>query len=223
MSMVTHLCRGARRLGRSLAVILVTPTICWAHVELDAPNGGETLQVGSTFTIRWYPSIQHDTLNWDLWYSTESSQGGWEAIAMNLPVISPIAGTPHSYDWLVPELGNTDAWIRVRQDNGSVDYYDVSDESFSIAVPFLGSDFNEDGQVGSGDLPKWETGYGIFSGAQHTDGDGDQDGDVDGEDFLLWQRQTTGGGNLAAVQAVPEPVSLVLLALGAVASWRRRR
>jgi hypothetical protein len=56
-------------------------------------------------------------------------------------------------------------------------------------------------------------------------GDFDEDGDVDGRDFLLWQRNPTignladwqsnygEGGNLAAASAIPEPNSLLILAV----------
>lgn len=71
-------------------------------------------------------------------------------------------------------------------------------------------------------------------------GDFDGDGDVDGRDFLMWQRGESpdqlspadlavwqaqyNGGGLAAVIAVPEPATLVFLslALGAVAFSRQR-
>ncbi len=67
-------------------------------------------------------------------------------------------------------------------------------------------------------------------------GDFDGDGDVDGRDFLVWQRNTSVGNlsdwqanygvGLSAVStAVPEPTSLVLvgLAMSAVTGCRRRR
>ena len=66
----------------------------------------------------------------------------------------------------------------------------------------------------------WENGYGLSSGALHTQGDANADGDVDGSDFLVWQRQTVAGG-LAAPQAVPEPPGLLALALGGVLAAAR--
>jgi len=73
------------------------------------------------------------------------------------------------------------------------------------------------------------------------DGDFDQDGDVDGIDFLIWQRGEVtnppltsdlvlwetnygnGGGPLSAVAAVPEPSSLVLLIVGVLGLATRKR
>ncbi|MGI9456362.1 MAG: dockerin type I repeat-containing protein [Aeoliella sp.] len=209
----------ARRAGCCLVIALLSPAALRAHVELDSPNGGETLNVGSTFTIQWHPSVQHDTIDWDLWYSTTSSNGPWNVISLNLPLGDPAAGSNHSHNWLVPNLGNTNAWVRVRQDNGTDDdYFDVSDSSFSIVAALLAGDFNENGQVNSGDLVNWEAGYGTPSGAAHTNGDADRDGDVDGIDLLAWQQQTAGTGVVAVLQAVPEPLTWPLWLLGCFAT-----
>lgn len=64
-------------------------------------------------------------------------------------------------------------------------------------------------------------------------GDFDNDGDVDGRDFLVWQRNPSigslsdwqtnyGTGMLTATTAVPEPSSLMILILLAAASFTRR-
>jgi hypothetical protein len=59
------------------------------------------------------------------------------------------------------------------------------------------------------------------------DGDYDNDEDVDGDDFLGWQTEfgSPGEGGSGAVQGVPEPGCLGLLAVGGVGlvAWRRRR
>jgi hypothetical protein len=71
------------------------------------------------------------------------------------------------------------------------------------------------------------------------DGDFDNDGDVDGRDFLVWQRGNSpnplsagdlalwqnsyGTGGLAAISGVPEPSSLALLVIGAFGLGRRAR
>ena len=62
------------------------------HVNLQAPNGGEDLEIGSTFVIRWSILIAHDLQNWDLWYSTTSASGPWTTIVMNLPAGSGAVG-----------------------------------------------------------------------------------------------------------------------------------
>jgi hypothetical protein len=89
-------------------------------------------------------------------------------------------------------------------------------------VDFFDADFNEDGKVDADDLTVWTAGFGVVGTAVHTTGDADQDQNVDGGDFLVWQREL-GLGVLAA--AVPEPVSssLVMFVVAAFAVLRRSR
>jgi hypothetical protein len=61
-----------------------------------------------------------------------------------------------------------------------------------------------------------------MNSADHEDGDADDDGDVDGRDFLVWQRQFTGALPVVASTSVPEP-SAICLALFAVLSIFRRK
>jgi hypothetical protein len=65
-------------------------------------------------------------------------------------------------------------------------------------------------------------------------GDFDNDGDVDGRDFLVWQRdphvgdladwqENYGAGALASAAAVPEPCCLMLAAALPISATMRRR
>jgi hypothetical protein len=58
------------------------------------------------------------------------------------------------------------------------------------ANPLPPGDFNGDRQVGPGDLAIWRATFGMSSAATPLPGDGDDDGVVDGADFLLWQRSS---------------------------------
>ncbi|MHC4943899.1 MAG: hypothetical protein ACYTG7_12855 [Planctomycetota bacterium] len=117
-----------------LALIFLAPiSVVQAHVKLNAPNGGEALDVGSVFTIKWTVIIEHNTQDWDVWYSTAGSTGPWKEIAMDLPVGDPTIGSIHTYDWTVPEDISDDVYVRVRQDNLGFDYEDKSDGSLSIS------------------------------------------------------------------------------------------
>jgi hypothetical protein len=101
------------------------------------------------------------------------------------------------------------------------------------------------GRIGSGANfeANWITGDGLlnvvtFEPPVTTAGDFDQDGDVDGRDFLVWQRNTS-VGNLAdwqanygvgtvssvtsATTAVPEPTGIVLIAMAGLLVAARRR
>jgi len=74
------------------------------------------------------------------------------------------------------------------------------------------SDIQGDGVDGA-DLGFWSAGFGI-NDALLVDGDFDLDTDVDGADFLKWQRQFGSGvPALSAAAAVPEPSSITLLAI----------
>jgi hypothetical protein len=119
----------------SLATVILGPGMSNAHTTLQVPNGGEVLAGGSSFTIRWRVDIQHNTENWDLWYSTTGVGGPWIVIAEDLPVGDPTAGSVHTYEWTVPDFPTTEARVRVRQDNSATDYLDISDADFVIGDP----------------------------------------------------------------------------------------
>jgi len=85
----------------------------------------------------------------------------------------------------------------------------ASDGGYIGARPVLVSgDFNLDTLVDGVDLSQWEGDFGV-NGLSDADGDGDSDG----ADFLIWQRQFGGGFPLlaGAVAQVPEPTSSALL------------
>jgi hypothetical protein len=97
-------------------------------------------------------------------------------------------------------------------------------------TPF--ADFDRSESIDSGDLSKWFTGFGeVNRPAQVAQslGDADGDGDVDGADFLSWQRDlgetppdiamfdaAIDAAIAGAASAVPEPASLVVATLAAI-------
>jgi len=82
-------------------------------------------------------------------------------------------------------------------------------------VPLQPADFDSDG----GDLANWTSGFGMAASAGRVNGDADGDADVDGADFLLWQRQLGGGAATAAAASVPEPRGWLLVAVAGVMGW----
>ncbi len=87
-----------------------------------------------------------------------------------------------------------------------------------ISSPLPG-DFNDNGAVDATALLKWQGDFGV-----NGESDADGDGDSDGADFLIWQEQY--GIDPAAVStspAIPEPATVVLLALAAGICVKRRR
>ena len=142
-----------RRSG--LCVVFVATVALFAvpvrgHVQLLAPNGGERMEVCSQFTVSWKILIFHNQLNWDLWYSTTGATGPWTSIVQNLPPGSPAVGSIHTYNWTVPAVLDSSVWVRVRMDNAGTDYYDVSNQPFSIGP--LPADINADNAVNVLDL-----------------------------------------------------------------------
>jgi enterochelin esterase-like enzyme len=89
-------------------------------------------------------------------------------------------------------------------------------------TPALAADFNDDGAVDYADLQLWKAGEGKATGALHRDGDADSDRDVDGADFLQWQRQVGAVQTLPATSIVPEPSAASLALVGAFALGVRR-
>jgi hypothetical protein len=78
------------------------------------------------------------------------------------------------------------------------------------------ADFNLDGYVDATDFSWWSGAYGTS-----TAGDADHDGDTDGADFLIWQREFTGPASTLDAMAVPEPSVCWLLMMALGVSQRR--
>ncbi len=120
-------------------IAIIASALCFslnarAHVVIDYPKGGETLTSGSMVTIQWHIAIPHNTLNWDLYFS---SNGGttWQAIQLDLP-----AGDL-SYAWQVPATAGTQSRVKVIQDNSDQDYEDQS-MNFTIQTTALPPSIN---------------------------------------------------------------------------------
>ncbi len=72
----------------------------------------------------------------------------------------------------------------------------------------LSADFSADGLVNEDDLLLWKAGLGTAASASHPEGDADNDEDVDGNDFLQWQREIAPDSSTTSqAMAVPEPTT----------------
>lgn len=96
----------------------------YGHVELNYPQGGDTLQGGQQILVQWVETIPHDTQNWDILFSPDGGQT-WNTIAVD------IAPGIFSYTWTVPDIATTTGRIEIIQDNNGMDYVDFS-EDFTI-------------------------------------------------------------------------------------------
>ncbi len=90
-----------------------------AHVDLLNPQGGEMFSPGETVTIQWQIVVEHNTINWDLFFSGDGGST-WNPIQADMPV-----GTL-SYQWSVPDISTTEGRIKIVQDNEDTDYGDIS-------------------------------------------------------------------------------------------------
>ena len=197
------LCRKPSR-WLALVELVVAASPAWAHVDLNSPNGGEGLVGGSNFTIQWMPAVaMHDTLNFDLWYSSVASSGPWTVIASDLPAGDLSVGSLHTFAWTVPNITDPNVWVRVRQENNvDDDYEDFSSGSFSITAALQG-DHNGDARVNAADYTVWrKTNSGLPAG------------------YDIWRTHFgEGSGNAAAV---PELSSITILLVGILSMYARR-
>jgi hypothetical protein len=111
--------------------------------------------------------------------------------------------------------GGSDGHVRSLNSAGQLLFkatFTNGDEGLFLYSPAPSADFNSNGSVTATDLGNWKGGLGAKPDAALASGDADRDGDVDGADFLLWQRQLSTG---VAVNAAPEPASGAMLLFGA--------
>ena len=91
-----------------------------------------------------------------------------------------------------------------------------------IGAPGVAGDYNGSGAVDAADFGAWKTGLGTAV-TPGTGADGSGNGRVDGPDFLLWQRRFGATMAVTAAHAVPEPQTLVALAVMFASGCAMRR
>jgi len=97
-------------------------------------------------------------------------------------------------------------------------------ETFVASIPAIVSgDFSENWVVDAEDLALWQTGFGEGDDASHMRGDADADLDVDGADFLVWQRHLGSVVVTPSTATVPEPTSFVLWGVSGMGLAATRR
>lgn len=101
-------------------------TIDAAQPVLLTPNGGETLQVGCSYTITWTPSTFFSSVK--LEYSTNNGNA-WNTITSSTT-------NNGAYSWTVPNAVSINCLIRA-SNTSDLTSYDVSNAVFIIAPPVL--------------------------------------------------------------------------------------
>lgn len=103
------------------------------EVTLTAPNGGEVLNAGTTYTITWNATDNVGVSAISLYYSYD---GG-----ANYDLIDNLSGNPGSYDWTVPNTPSAQCLVMVyAYDGANNEASDVSDGYFTIEeapVPYV--------------------------------------------------------------------------------------
>ena len=110
------------------ALCFMTFQLAHGHVALDNPGGGETFYYGQTVVIQWHIVIEHDTENWDLYFSSDGGEN-WEPIELDIPF------EQLTYSWTVPELPTTEGVVRIVQDNLLDMDYEHQSTDFTIQDP----------------------------------------------------------------------------------------
>ncbi len=103
-------------------------------VEVTSPNGGETVNGGSTFPITWTASDPDGNATLQRFEIKLSTDGGATFNVTIATNVSPAGGSPFTFNWDVPTGLNTNsARIQVTAfDNAGGSTSDSSDENFTI-------------------------------------------------------------------------------------------
>lgn len=219
---------GAGTLLRLNNTILESPNVQLANLEIGPDGdstivgnltlGGGTLEMTigdhfETFNIAGLADLSGDLLiNFEQNYIPVPGDS-FELIDAN----APIAGAGFNEPIFIPATPGV-FWDVDYSTPGSVFL-----NALGVAPPNIGigSDFDNNDIVDGADLAILRANFGLTPATQ-ADGDADGDGIVDGSDFLKWQRQV--GTNPVFVSPVPEPSTVALALLTALAAplWRRR-
>jgi hypothetical protein len=99
---------------------------------------------------------------------------------------------------------------------GCCDFFKYEVKALAVRGPY--ADFDLSGSIDTSDLNVLVANIGMRSGATFAQGDADDDADIDGNDFLVWQRQVGAATSLAEFDGlgqefgtVPEPGAAVLV------------
>jgi hypothetical protein len=142
------------------------------------------------------------------WVNTQDASGNWDIFvaidrAQFIPDVSSFNFINQNHD----QQGD-DWYPDGANDGAGGDFF-----RYEIGADALPGDFNSDGVVDAADLNDpvlgWITRFG---------------GDLDGNDFLVWQRNLGATSSTGAASAVPEPAAALLALLGVVgaAPYMRR-
>lgn len=199
-----------------------------ANGEAQLRNTSETTVQIDGYTVTSAGGLSIDPVAWNSLDEQNAAGGDWADSPGTTARISELKkagattlapGTSFSLGGLFNEAQPRDLAFQFLLSGSSTPLNGVVLYS-SLAAAGIPGDFDNNGVVNSVDLAQWKGSYGVNGGA-----DADNDGDSDGADFLTWQRNFGRTSAVASAAAVPEPHSLLLVAicLASVASLRPMR
>jgi YD repeat-containing protein len=101
------------------------------EIEVLAPNGGETIYIGSSYTITWSNASTTGISSQDIRLSTDGGDTFPIVLTQGLP------GSTTSYDW-TPDIGTIEGRIRISAvDSSGLSTADDSDKDFRVLQPIV--------------------------------------------------------------------------------------
>ena len=185
------------------------------------------------------PGTYGDSMPWNLGGQRTFTPGVWHTVRHRVVMNTPTQHDGIIQGWFDGELALDVQDLRFRDtDAFAIDtmyfstFFGGADPSWApskdehvyfddFLVTVSLADFTGDNMVDTADLAAWDAGFGTSAGANFSQGDADRDGDVDGADFLYWQREVSPSGTTLA--SVPEPATGLLALLGMVVVFSTRR
>lgn len=120
-------------------------------------------------------------------------------------------GNLHQLQLDTTSIGSKSATITIESSSQAVqNSFLTLDVSFEVIAQLEDADFNADDTVDGADLLIWQQGF--PSGTTLGEGDANSDGTVNDLDLAIWQQQY-GDSQSLVTQAVPEPMSLLLVGI----------
>lgn len=104
-----------------------------AHIRVDQPEGGETLQADGVFTIMWDAYIYHGPGVIDVEFSTDGG-GTYVSVATDIPINSSEEAVG-SLPWTVPDVDSANCVIRATYTAGGSMVYTGLSGTFAVSLP----------------------------------------------------------------------------------------
>lgn len=185
----------------------------------DGRDDGVLVRVDGMGGIAWF--AQYAAANGQISGGSGGSVGFGSTALGDIPMLGDINGDGR--DDIILLRGNGTWFTSFTDASGQLSLAAGATQGFGTVgdIPLIGQftvdttilgDFDGDGDVDGDDLANnWEPGFGTATGAGVIDGDANNDGAVNGADFLIWQNNFTGPSAVTSASAVPEPSSILLL------------